>query len=132
MTLSTLEQWVAEARALGVEHAQNAADWAFDGNSDVDERARVLAMMQDGDPAAYDYLPAMPNLSGEWADSPTPRSLYERITGADADQSVTDEEWQDISPAIDALADAYEDGVSDTFGPACEAALVEFVGGGAQ
>jgi hypothetical protein len=29
----------------------------------------MVAMLDDGDPQAYDFLPAMPDLSGEWADA---------------------------------------------------------------
>jgi hypothetical protein len=112
-----------DARALGVEHAQDAASWAFDGNSDRAERARVLDMMRDGDPAAWDYLPAQPNLSGEWADSLTPRSLAAEVIGPAWEEMEDDE-----GSLVTALADAYEDGVSEVFGPACEAALVEFCG----
>jgi hypothetical protein len=77
--------------------------------------------MRNGDPAADDYLPQRPNLSGEWADDLTPARLYERITGKTAGLAIG------CTP-IDALADAYDDGVSETFGLACEAALVEFCG----
>jgi hypothetical protein len=120
MPASRIDTWTAEARALGVEHAQNAADWAFDGNSDQAERARVLGMMRDGDPAAWDYLPAQPDLSGQWADDLTPDALFERVTGH--------RPYDPMSGIVDQLADAYEDGVSDTFGLACEAALIEFCG----
>jgi hypothetical protein len=120
MSSETVARWISEAKALGVDHAHSAADWTFDGNSDQAERARVLDMMQDGDPAAFDYLPQEPNLSGQWADDLTPDRLYEQITGKCAGLAIG-------AVLIDALADAYEDGVSETFAPACEAALVEFV-----
>jgi hypothetical protein len=127
MSTNTVARWIREAKALGVEHAHNAADWAYDGNSSEAERSKVLAMLKDGDPAAYDYLPQQPNLSGEWADSLTPRSLFERITGLDAHAEAT---WSiDAYNAVcDALCDAYEAGVSEIFGPACEAALIDFCG----
>lgn len=121
------EQYVGAARAMGAEHARNAASWAADGNSDVEERSKVLAMLRDGDPAVWDYLPAQPDLSGQWADSPTPRSLFEEITGLDAHLEAT---WNvdAYNEVCDAIADAYEEAVSETFEPACEAELMTFCG----
>ncbi len=113
--------WVEEARLLGVEHAEAAAGWSFDGNSDPAERARVLAMLRDGDPVADDFLPAQPNLSGEWADSLAPGELFELIVGrepaSDADGDL-----------VERLADGYEQGVGEAFAPACELALIAFCG----
>src|ERR1700739_2806258 len=104
MQQDTLARWTAEARALGIEQAECAAGWAFDGNSTRDERARVLDMLREGDPAAWDYLPAMPNLSGEWADALTPHRLFEQIVGREP-------ETDDDGDVIEALADAFENGV---------------------
>src|SRR5438874_314943 len=110
MSQSRLDRWAAEAKALGVEHAQNAAAWSFDGNSDAAERARVLDMLRDGDPQAWDHLPQPPNLSGEWAGDLTPVTLAERITGEPA-------YGEAAGDAVEMLADSYELGVSETFGP---------------
>jgi hypothetical protein len=114
-----LDGWIAQARQLGVAHAQTAAEWSFDGRSDRAERARVLAMLRDGDPAAFDHLPAQPNLSGEFADDLTPGSLYEQIVGGDVPAT---------PELLDELAASYELGVAETFSDACEAALIEYVG----
>jgi hypothetical protein len=95
---------------LGVEHATNAASWVIDGNTDHDHIVKLAKMMDDGDPAIDDYLPAQPNLSGEWADSPTPMSLYRDIVDGDGDDT----------DVIDSLAEAYEAGVDDTFTYECE------------
>jgi hypothetical protein len=84
-------------------------------------------MMREGDPAAWDYLPAQPNLSGEWADALTPRSLFEQVTGLDAHAEAT-YNVEAYDAVCDVLCDAYQDGVSDTFEQACEAALIEFCG----
>lgn len=79
--------------------------------------AYVLALMEDCDPAADDYLPQRPDLSGEWADVPTPLRLARDIMGIyDMNEDVA-------SDVIDAIADAYETGVSDTFTDACESEL---------
>lgn len=72
---------------------------------------KLLQMLEDGDPAAWDYLPPIPNLSGEWADDPTPLSLAQEITG---DDNPTIDE-------IDSIAEAWEDGVGDMY----EDAIVE-------
>jgi hypothetical protein len=115
-----------EAYRLGADAALAAASWAADGNTSDDHRRAVLAMLADGDPQAYDYLPAEPNLSGEWADGPTPRSLYEDITGndhseAEADAGLAYEML--VGSVMDAICDAWEAGVSDHFEQACVAEL---------
>jgi hypothetical protein len=115
-----------EAYRLGVQAAEAAASWAADGNTTDDHRRRVLAMLEDGDPMADDYLPARPNLSGEWADAPTPISLYEEITGFShfQEQQVAGLAYEtQVGSVVDAIADAWEAGVSDTFAPECERIL---------
>jgi hypothetical protein len=99
-----------EAFRLGVQAAESAASWTVNGNTSSDHVVRVLAMLKDGDPVADEYLPARPNLSGEWADAPTPYTLARDITGQD---SIADD-WE----TVDAIADAWEAGVSETFQPA--------------
>jgi hypothetical protein len=106
-----------EAYALGVSAALAAASWVVDGNTPPDHIRRVLAMLEDGDPMADDYLPARPNLSGEWADAPTPASLYREIIGNPGDWDPSESE------AASEIADAWEAGVSDTFAPECERIL---------
>jgi hypothetical protein len=108
-----------EAYELGVKAAIAAASWVIDGNTPQDHIARMVAWLDDGDPWAYDYLPAMPDLSGEWADGPTPRSLYAEIIGDERDED------NDPHPGEleDEIADAWEAGVSDTFQPECERIL---------
>jgi hypothetical protein len=121
-----LAQWITDAADLGREHATNAASWIVDGNSEREHARRLLAMLRDGDPEAYDAIGAGPNLSGEMADGMTPRKLYEQITGRDADESVTDDDWQGIGTMIEELTDAYEESVSETFSAACERELIAF------
>lgn len=106
-----------EAGERGREAARAAAGWAADGNSDVAERRRVLEMMRAGDPAADDYIPRLPDLSGEVAGDLTPVELARELTGED-----------DPEPElIDALAEAWGDAVSEEFGPAVERELIRFV-----
>lgn len=106
------EQWEAEAYEMGVSAAKAAATWCVDGNTKHEAIVALVKMMDDGDPAVDDYLPARPGLSGEWADDPTPVSLARDIMGDD---------YRTDDPMVDALADAYERGVSETFYEACEA-----------
>lgn len=110
-TTNTYEQ---QAYELGCEHARNAAAWVTDGNTTQEHIARLVAMLENGDPAADQFLPVEPNLGGEWADSPTPLSIAREISG--------DKDF-DHDELIDAMADAYENGVTDTFHPECERIL---------
>lgn len=136
----------ADAYRLGVDAATAAASWIADGNTDHAAAVRVLAMMDDGDPAADDYMPARPTLSGEWADDPTPTSIAYDVCGTTCPQcgnagtyigpdgyvscGCTDNDRDDMDhdpDVIDAIADAWERGVDDTFGDACYAALAAWV-----
>lgn len=100
-----------QAYELGVEHAKNAASWVLDGNAGGDHYRRLLTIMDEGDPALYDSLPREPNLSGEFADDLTPEKLFDEIVGDDE---------CDADETLDAICDAYEQGVSDTFQSECE------------
>jgi hypothetical protein len=104
------EEWTDRARELGQDAARAAASWCRDGNETDEHVERMRAMFAEGDPAVDDYLPAMPDLSGEWADAPTPSSLARDITGSD----------ESSGELVDALADAYLEGVNETFQQACE------------
>lgn len=112
-----------EAYALGCEAARNAASWTVDGNTSAEHVRRVLAMLDDGDPQAFDYLPARPDLSGEWADSPTPRSIAADILGADWETHGNNAPDYIDAETVDVLAEAWEAGVSETFEAACETEL---------
>lgn len=113
-----LTRWLDAARALGEDAGRNAASWCVDGNSDRAERARVLAMMREGDPQAFDFLPPMPNLSGEWADDPTPGSLVEDVTGLSR--------WNVDDATTDEIVFAWDAGANIAFGAECERLLVQF------
>src|SRR4051794_29870661 len=78
-----LETFTTAAHALGVDAAKSAASWVTDGNATDAHYARLIRMMDEGDPQLWDHLPTMPNLSGEWADAPTSQSLAADIVGAD-------------------------------------------------
>ena len=96
------------ARDAGREAGQNAAAWweqdAIGGRAGRDWRdvaKRTLEGIQDGDPAVLDSLP-WPNLSGEWADDPTPATLAEDL-GVDP-----------CGDEIDDLCSTWEDASADT------------------
>lgn len=112
---TTIGSLLAEAYEMGRDAGRAAATWSCDGNSDINERRRVLAMLNDGDPEAYDYLPNTPNLSGEWADDPTPNSLAYDLGYSAGDEDV-----------ISQIAEEWERGVSETFMTACERELIKF------
>jgi hypothetical protein len=113
-----MEEWTTEAKDLGASAARDAATWVTDGNSSAGHVRRLLTMLEEGDPAADGMLPNSPNLSGEWADDPTPLSLARDVTGLD----------EPADEIMDALATAFEAGVSDAFMPAVEAELRRFIG----
>lgn len=114
-----------QAYELGAEHARRAASWIEASEA---QAQALLAMFEDGDPAIYDYLPREPNLSGEFADDPTPASLWETITGEQVD-TFADLHSDAPGLAISALCDAYEEGVAETFTAECERILRAPVGG---
>lgn len=121
-----VEQWERQAFELGQQAARDVATWTVDGNTPPEHARRVLAMLEDGDPEAFDHLPTRPSLSGEWADDPTPRSLFEDVTDLDAHAEAT---WNvdAYSAVVEALCDAYERGVDETFEAACGAELRRIV-----
>lgn len=111
---------IIEARAEGREAGRRAGSWAADGNTSAEHATRVLDMLEAGDPEAYDYLPPFPNLSGEMADDPTPLSLAREIVGEETLDALGPMAADDLA---DAIAQAWEDGVSQTFEETCEREL---------
>jgi hypothetical protein len=114
-----IEAWKAQARAQGETAGRNAASWVLDGNHDDSHYERLERMMDEGDPALYDYLPERPNLSGEWADAPVPATLFEEITGLDAHAEAS-WNYEVYSEVLEALCTAWEDAVAETFDHECE------------
>lgn len=104
---------LSAARRMGREDGVQAASWTWDGNTSREAAERIVKLFENGDPELY-YLFRAPNLSGEYADEPTPQSLA-RDLGLDDDDKRA--EW-----LVDDLATAYEDGVSSSFWPAVEKA----------
>ena len=90
---------IREAKKLGADAGTSAATWA---EIDESNAARILKGFEDCDPAILDSF-YWPNLSGEWADSPTPQSLAEEI-GIDPEDD-----------RLDSACDAWEESSSRAF-----------------
>lgn len=113
------------AYELGMKAGCNYANWAeqylyggrFTGDQKEAARA-VLKALEDCDDAIYDGLP---NLSGEDADGPTPRSLledvlYELDIEEDPEAGGEDEERKkEVEDILDDLCEQWEMGVRDGY-----------------
>lgn len=105
---------IREARRDGADAGRSAASWAFDGITSTDTYRAVLNGIKDGDPAVLDMyrLPnLLPNLSGEYADEPTPNTLREAYCVE------SDARWEAIEFDV---CDAWETACSDAFWSAVE------------
>lgn len=125
MTEEQIAAWIAQATQEGREAGERAASWVIDGNTKHEAIVALVKLFDDGDPSTDDYLPARPSLSGEWADSPSPIELYREITGREPEESLgfeTEHGW-----LIDKLANAWEEGVAETFETECERIVREAV-----
>lgn len=111
------------AYELGRDVALAAASWLDVTRMDAETITSALDAITNGDPRAEYVLPARPNLSGEYADDPTPQSLAADILGAD--YATHGYNAPDLLPAeqVDAIAEAFERGVADHFEPECERIL---------
>lgn len=115
--------WMDAARERGESAARALASWTVDGNTTPESARAVLALLDDGDPAAEDYLPRRPDLSGEFAGDETPHGLAVDVTDLDFGYTETDPSRTWKLELIDLLADEFESGVDDVFLDACEAEL---------
>jgi hypothetical protein len=95
-----------EAAELGRCAGYAAATWVFDGNTAPETYARVLRGIEDGDPEILDAY-RMPDLSGEYADDPTPATLAAMLE--------LDPEDEDQAAELEDCCDAYCDGASEAF-----------------
>ena len=96
-----------DGKAAGI----GAAGWALDFGrmTSAQEREtaeRVIRGIEEGDPAVLDSF-RVPNLSGEFADDPTPRSLAEDYGLSEDDPRA---EW-----LPDEICTAWEDAASESF-----------------
>jgi hypothetical protein len=113
--MDNLTQYENEAREMGRQAGIAAASWVIDGNTSQEHIQRMVKMLDDGDPEFYDWINP-PNLSGEWADDPTPGTLAYEITDLDSD-------YPGFDQIVDAIADAWEAGVEEVFDVECERIL---------
>lgn len=114
-----LTEFLKAARERGEDAAKAAATWC---TTEPGQARLLLDAMQAGedlhDPGVERdvHLPSYPNLSGEWADGPTPLSLARDIVG----EEVLEHEDPELA---DWIAEAYDEGVDKVFLPACRARL---------
>lgn len=92
------------AQDAGYNHGQAAGSWVIDGNTSEDTARAILKGLDEGDPAVYDALPSSP-LSGEWADAPTPQSVFKDL-GMTGDEDFA-------SDVLDAYEFGFEHGAQD-------------------
>ena len=113
----------AKMREAGAEHGKAAASWYFDGNTSEETYKRVLLGMKRGDREILDTFPSNP-LSGEWADEPTPTSVFRDVLGLDlhAEESFWGME------VTDELLSAYEDAFYEARYEAIELAARTYLG----
>ena len=103
----------AQAYKRGEDAAIAAASWVIDGNTSQDHIRRMVKWFDDGDPMNDHFLPARPNLSGEWGDEYTPHSLVNDVCGL----------TNCTSEMRDEICEAFDEGVADHFEPECERIL---------
>ena len=112
-----IDKAVAEAEKLGKAHGENAAQWAIQDSwggrvsspQDYQAAKAFLDGAEAGDPAIMDRF-SPPNLSGEWADSITPRSLIQEVMEEAINGGITLTEEEES-----AICDAYETEAANGF-----------------
>jgi hypothetical protein len=98
-----LDEALEAATKAGEEAGKAAASWAFDGNTVTETYRKVLAGIEDGDPAILDAYDE-PGING--SSEFTSRDLCDEI-GVDYDLSTTRD--------VDKISDAYEQAAQETF-----------------
>jgi hypothetical protein len=111
----SVESIIEAAKVCGKEDAEAAATWLE--IADIPDAQWKLGMLDDGDPAVWEYLPNVPDLSGEFADGLTPESLM-----ADRIGLIVWNRWE-----TDDACSAYEDAVSEHFETAIEKRLRDYL-----
>jgi hypothetical protein len=106
---------IAQARYLGHDAALTAATWV-----EMTE-AEAESILTDVDPAVLDRF-CEPNLSGEFADDPTPASLARDVGANDGDIA-----FYGID-LLDAIATAWEEGRDEAWSRALDAHALRVLG----
>lgn len=109
------EPLLARARYLGADAALAAASWVTMSESDA------RSILDDVDPEVVDRYPE-PNLSGEFADDPTPDSLAREITGT------ADGGWVYDVYMTDEIATAWEEGRDLVWADALQGVALRLLG----
>jgi hypothetical protein len=115
MSDTTEPQYIRQARYLGADAALAAVSWAKMSESDA------TSILDDVDPEVMDRYPG-PNLSGEWADDPTPASVARDVGANDGDIAFWGPEL------LDAIADAWEEGREAVWSDALQGAALRALG----
>jgi hypothetical protein len=115
----TLAAWKLSAYKLGIAEAERAARLTVSPSLHVEAAQELLDLILDGDPAVWDCLPREPDLSGEYAEDLTPNRLFALVTDV--------RPTEHVGELVETLADAYVEGVAQTFGVAVENVLAQFV-----
>lgn len=107
---STEPAYVREARYLGWDAGLASASWVEMSESDA------RSVLDDVDPEVMDRYQG-PNLSGEWADDPTPTSLARDIELDPED-----------SDAVDAACDVWQSAADEAYYNALEGCALRVLG----
>lgn len=100
-------------RNQGLSDGKAAGSWVIDGNTSDETCARILRMLEDGDPALD-----LPELRlGEWADDPT----FSDILDAAGVAGTCDDEYEDELFCV--YRDAWSEGLIGEVERACRARL---------
>jgi hypothetical protein len=106
---------VRQARYLGADAALAAASWVEMTEADA------RSILEDVDPEVLDRYPE-PNLSGEWADDPTPVSLAHEVGANDGDIAF----WS--GNLLDPISEAWEEGRDAVWSDALQAHALRTLG----
>lgn len=113
MTDDEYSAMMTQAYKLGEEAGKSSGSWLFDGNTDMETYRCTLKMIDDGDPALWDYAPNP--LSGEYADDPTADDI---LSDLDVERSEL-EECDDVDQILDEYQNGFSQGWSDEVERVC-------------
>ena len=109
LTDTELKAMIEDAAERGRYAGRAAGSWVTDGNTTRETAERLRAGIEEGDPMIMDLF-HIPNLSGEWADGETPRSLAESV-GLDPDG----DDGDDTPEVLDEICSAWEEAAGEAF-----------------
>lgn len=92
--------WELQAKKDGRIAGEAAASWL-----EIEDDAaacKMLLAIVEGDPRMDEFMPRTPDLSGEYADDPTPRTVWKDITGYELDDAETTDEQELVDRVCEA------------------------------